>query len=1475
MAAADVGQRLTVTVTSQKPGYRSESRTSIATSAIEAALTNTPVPTISGTAKVASVLTGTVGSWDGGVTTAIQWLRDGEEIAGATTSNYSVLSQDVGTRISLRITGTKVGATTVIQTSEPTEAVVNGTQTLSPVPTISGTAAVGRTLTATAGTWDAGTSLTYQWYRGVNLIAGASSTTYVVGNEDLGYQMTVKVTSSKPGYDTVTVRSANTNAVATGSLSSTPSPQILGSVAVGQTLTANPGIWDGAVALTYKWLKDGLEIPGQNSSTYTLLQNDLDASISVAVTGYKPGFTTVTKTSVSTLPVALGTFSVTTTPTITGSATVGSVLTATTGSWDAGVGLSLKWYRDGVEIDGQIGNTYTLLPSDRSHSFSVEVTGSKLSYSTVILSSATTNVVTWGVLNQAPVPTLSGTFTVGNVLNAVPGVWDSGVALNYQWYRAGAPISGETSSSYTILPGDRGLSIAVYVTGSKSGFTSVTKASAASTVGFGTFVFSPTPIISGTPIVGAVLTAYAGVWDADTTFTYQWLRSGMAITGATASSYTATPTDRGTTLTVTIIGSKTGFTSITKTSAATTQVDYGVQSSQPMPQIVGTAAVGAILTAIPGTWDSGTSLTYQWYRNGSPVSGMTSTTYSLTPTDRGTSISVAVTSAKSAYSSVTLTSVATGPVDFGTPNLTPNPTLSGTLNVGNTLTVTAGTWDSGTTFTYQWSRSGTPISGATSTTYVLVADDYGSDISVAVTGNRTGYTSAVRYGVAASPIDFGTMLATPVPTISGVVKVGVTLSAVTGTWDAGSSLTYRWFRDGVERIGIATPTYTLASADLGRAITVTVTGYKPGYRSVPKTSVATPAVGTGVQVLQPTPTISGSYLVGQTLTANAGIWDSGVLLTYQWLRNGVEISGASEYLYTLKPEDRNAALAVRILATKQSYGDITKTSGLTPIVGYGTLVASPNPLIIGTVRVGDTLSAVAGYWDDGATLTYQWQRAGRPIAGATASNYEVAGADFNNALTVVVTGTKEGYVSQARTSSGTSLVAAGPFVLTSTPTIEGVIGLGERLTANPGSWDSGVVFTYQWLRDGSNIPGAIESTYLVNTGDLSKAISVAVTGVKVGYLTQTQTSEATNTINPLDITIAPIPTIAGTPMVGSVLTATVGVWSPGVSVGIQWYRGGTAIEGATTSIYRLTDADEGLEITVVTTGTKVGYESISQESEPTLEIAEGVIARAPQPVISGSLKIGFTLIGVIGTWDTGVTLDYQWLRSGDPIDGANGSTYRLTSEDVGQTMSLIVTGSRAGYAPKVVTSRVTSSVALGTLTMAQPKITGTAAVGRTLTLTHLPSNQADAEYSAQWYRSGVLIPGATGWTYDLSTPDLGKTITAKVTVTLDGFKDLALSTRKTSAVAYGSFTVRGSLTVEGAVAPVVGVAISVDAGTWDSGATLTYQWKRNGVAISGARGETYVPVSADRGKRLTVTVVAKKSGYKSVTLTSPSSGKVL
>ncbi len=154
---------------------------------------------------------------------------------------------------------------------------------------------------------------------------------------------------------------------------------------------------------------------------------------------------------------------------------------------------------------------------------------------------------------------------------------------------------------------------------------------------------TPTPSFTGTPSIGATLTAVPGEWSpAPVDLAYQWNRDGDPITGGTAATYEVTAADAGHSISVTVTGSRSGYVPVTLTSSGV-HVPAPLAAA-PVPRVIGKPVVGATLTAVPGTWlPAPAALAFQWRRDGTPISGATSATYTLTPADDGHRITVAVT----------------------------------------------------------------------------------------------------------------------------------------------------------------------------------------------------------------------------------------------------------------------------------------------------------------------------------------------------------------------------------------------------------------------------------------------------------------------------------------------------------------------------------------------------------------------------------------------------------------------------------------------------------------------------------------------------------------------------------------------------------------------------------------------------------------------------------------------------------------
>jgi hypothetical protein len=494
---------------------------------------------------------------------------------------------------------------------------------------------------------------------------------------------------------------------------------------------------------------------------------------------------------------------------------------------------------------------------------------------------------------------------------------------------------------------------------------------------------------------------------------------------------------------------------------------------------------------------------------------------------------------------------------------------------------------------YQWLRDGVAIDAATDATYVVTEDDVLADLSVTVTASKPDVITESKTSDAVS-VPLQEFTTAPVPTISGDVTAGSTLTADPGTWvPTPSNVVYQWLRDGVEIDGADASAYVLTDDDRGTDITVKVTATRSLFADASKESDATsiPSVFDETSV----PTISGNTTSGSTLTANAGAWsptpDS---FTYQWLRDGVEIDGADGSTYVLTTDDRGTDITVQVTGVLSGFWSATEESNPTYIPNVFT--TQPTPTITGTAAVGSTLTAHAGTWAPApAAFMYQWMRDGVAIGGATGATYTLTTADGPHTITVAVTALASGFTPATKVSAGVTV--KGVFTSSPKPVITGSPLVGAKLTASVGSWSpkpSG--YAYQWYLNGNKIKGATGKTYTVKKGDLGKRITVAVTASRTNYVSVTKTSNSVKVVKPFASTGHP--TISGSAKVGSTLTAHRGLWSPNPKGYLfQWYRNGVPVVGATHDTYKLTSADKGKKVVVKVTALKPGYLPTTKASQ--------------------------------------------------------------------------------------------------------------------------------------------------------------------------------------------------------------------------------------------------------------------------------------
>ena len=377
-------------------------------------------------------------------------------------------------------------------------------------------------------------------------------------------------------------------------------------------------------------------------------------------------------------------------------------------------------------------------------------------------------------------PAISGTPQVEQTLTAdTSSITDedglTSVSYRYQWIAGGSDIGGATGSSYLLTSSEQGQTIQVRVTftddaENEESLTSVATAAVAAKANT-----APTglPSISGTPQVDQTLTAdTSNIDDEDgltnVSYRYQWSAGGSDIEGATGSTYTLTYSEQGQTIQVQVSFTDDADNEETLTSAATVAVAAAPnRGATGQPTISGTPQVGQTLTADTSNiadLDGITNPTfaYQWRGGGLTIIGATGSTYTLTASDQGKTITVRVrfiddrNSIESRISNAT-TAVAAAP----NREATGKPTIGGTPQVDQTLTAdTANIADedglTNVSYSYQWIAGGSDIAGATGSSFTLTASQQGKTIQVRVAftddrGNAEILTSEATAEVAAAP----------------------------------------------------------------------------------------------------------------------------------------------------------------------------------------------------------------------------------------------------------------------------------------------------------------------------------------------------------------------------------------------------------------------------------------------------------------------------------------------------------------------------------------------------------------------------------------------------------------------------------------------------------------------------------------------------------------------------------------------------
>lgn len=508
---------------------------------------------------------------------------------------------------------------------------------------------------------------------------------------------------------------------------------------------------------------------------------------------------------------------------------------------------------------------------------------------------------------------------------------------------------------------------------------------------------------------------------------------------------------------------------------------------------------------------------------------------------------------------------------------------------------------------------------------------------------------------------------------------------------------------------------------------------------------------------------------------------------------------------------------------------------------------------------------------------------GSDLSGASLSGTKLASANLVGATGRNITGSPESL------PAGWSIDSEGTLVGPSTPPTEtqavvmtevlisGEASIGNNLQATSTVLPANAQISYQWFRNGTAIDGAGQNSYKLTQADFGKDISVRATATKENYLSAVLDSSAVTvdklaSFEPLSNVV-----ISGAAVAAERLNVSYTNKTAGSTIKIDISHDGQtwleATQGYTPSIN-----DLGLALYVRVTQSGVGYENqvlVRRLPDIASAIPNSPCVAAPvattgfssAPSIAGLPKYLNRLTGSIGAWPKGTKTCYFWLKDDVVQSAVSTLNYSVGTQDVGHTLKLGVVASFTSgksvtaYSAPVLISKQSFVRATA------PKITGVAKVGQLLRARIATPWGQSVNYTYEWFQNGVSVQASEDPTYNLITADLGATISVQVCGSKENYETLCLASESTAAVELGIFVRLPVVKIVGTPFRP-GTPLTMSASSWPQGATLTYQWLRDGEKIIGQDTASYLLTLGDVGKSIQGRVLVQKDGYLSIYVTS-------